>query len=87
MNAPFLVVSLCVRWYCRFQLSYRDIEEMMRQRGLDIARSTTFRWVQRYAPDIMFATLPRALLLCNNVRDLRINDINISTDNLQAEIS
>lgn len=46
------IILLCVRWYCRFQLSYRDIEEMMRERGLDVDHSTVFRWVQRYAPEI-----------------------------------
>ncbi len=46
------LILLCVRWYCRFQLSYRDIEEMMRERGLDVDHSTVFRWVQRYAPEI-----------------------------------
>src|SRR5437763_8769573 len=46
------VILLCVRWYCRFQLSYRDVEEMMRERGLDVDHSTVFRWVQRYAPEI-----------------------------------
>ncbi len=35
-----------------FQLSYRDVEEMMRERGLDVDHSTVFRWVQRYAPEI-----------------------------------
>jgi transposase-like protein len=45
------VILLCVRWYCRFQLSYRDVEEMMRERGLDVDHSTVFRWVQRYAPE------------------------------------
>jgi transposase-like protein len=30
------VILLCVRWYCRYQLSYRDVEEMMRERGLDV---------------------------------------------------
>ena len=46
------LILLCVRWYCRFQLSYRDIEEMMRERDLDVDHSTVFRWVQRYAPEI-----------------------------------
>jgi transposase-like protein len=46
------VILLCVRWYCRYQLSYRDVEEIMRERGLDMDHSTVFRWVQRYAPGI-----------------------------------
>jgi transposase, IS6 family len=46
------IILLCVRWYCRYQLSYPDVEEMMRERGLDVDHSTVFRWVQRYAPEI-----------------------------------
>ena len=46
------IILLCVRWYCRYQLSYRDVEEMMRERGLDVDHSTVFRRVQRYAPEI-----------------------------------
>ncbi|HVG33725.1 MAG TPA: IS6 family transposase [Pyrinomonadaceae bacterium] len=46
------IILLCVRWYCRYQLSYRDTEEMMRERGLNVDHSTVFRWVQRYAPEI-----------------------------------
>lgn len=30
------IILLCVRWYCRYQLSYRDLEEMMRERGLSV---------------------------------------------------
>jgi transposase-like protein len=46
------VILLCVRWYCRYQLSYRDVEEMMQERGLEVDHSTVYRWVQRYAPEI-----------------------------------
>ena len=46
------VILLCVRWYCRYSLSYRDLEEMMRERGLTVDHVTVFRWVQRYAPEI-----------------------------------
>ena len=49
---PPELILLCVRWYCRYQLSYRDVEEMMHERGLDVDHSTVFRWVQRYAPEI-----------------------------------
>src|SRR5690349_4832411 len=40
-----------VRWYLRYSLSYRDLEEMMAERGLHIDHTITYRWVQRYAPD------------------------------------
>lgn len=46
------VILLCVRWYRRYQLSYRDPEEMMRERGPSVAHVTIFRWAQRYAPEI-----------------------------------
>src|SRR5829696_4533706 len=46
------IILLCVRWYCRYSLSYRDLEEMMRERGLSVNHVTIFRWVQRYAPEI-----------------------------------
>ena len=34
------IILLCVRWYCRYQLSYRDLEEMMRERGLAVDHVT-----------------------------------------------
>jgi IS6 family transposase len=46
------IILLCVRWYCKYQLSYRDLEEMMRERGLSVDHTTVWRWVQRYAPEI-----------------------------------
>ena len=46
------IILLCVRWYCRYQLSYRDLTEMMRERGLSVHHSTLFKWVQTYAPEI-----------------------------------
>jgi len=44
------VIVLCVRWYLRYSLSYRDLEELMTKRGLRIDHSTIARWVLRYAP-------------------------------------
>ncbi len=46
------LILLCVRWYCRYQLSYRDLAEIMQERGLLVHHSTLFRWVQHYAPEI-----------------------------------
>jgi IS6 family transposase len=56
------IILLCVRWYCRYQLSYRDLEEMMRERGLSVDHSTIFRWVQRYAPEINKRSRPHLKL-------------------------
>ena len=41
-----------VRWYLRYALSYRDLADMMRERGLCVDHTTIYRWVQRYAPEI-----------------------------------
>jgi len=46
------LILLCVRWYLRYSLSYRDLEEMMLERGLHIDHTTIYRWVQRYAPEL-----------------------------------
>ena len=44
------VIVLCVRWYLRYPLSYRDLEEMMAERGLAVDHSPIARWVLYYAP-------------------------------------
>ncbi len=46
------IILLCVRWYLRYSLSYRDLEEMMQERGLSVDHTTIYRWVQRYAPEL-----------------------------------
>lgn len=45
------IIVLCVRWYLRYKLSYRDLVEMMAERGLPVAHTTILRWVQRYTPE------------------------------------
>ena len=45
-------ILLCVRWYLRYRVSYRDLEEMMKERGLNADHTTIYRWVQHYAPEI-----------------------------------
>tara|TARA_X000000950_G_C13674100_1_gene561161 strand:+ start:24 stop:782 length:759 start_codon:yes stop_codon:yes gene_type:complete len=46
------IVLWAVRWYCRYGVSYRDLEEMMAERGHRVDHSTIYRWVQHYAPEI-----------------------------------
>jgi len=46
------IILLCVRWYVRYPLSYRQLEEMLLERGLHIDHTTIYRWVQRYAPEL-----------------------------------
>jgi len=44
------LIVVCVRRYLRYSLSYRDLEELMGERGLSVDHSTIARWVLRYAP-------------------------------------
>ena len=46
------IILLCVRWYLRYSLSYRALEELMRERGLEVDHTTIYRWVQHYAPEL-----------------------------------
>ncbi len=46
------IILLCVRWYLRYSLSYRDLKEMMQERGLSVDHTTIYRWVKRYAPEL-----------------------------------
>jgi IS6 family transposase len=45
-----VIILLCVRWYLRYSQTYRDLEEIMSERGLSVDHVTIWRWVQRYAP-------------------------------------
>jgi transposase-like protein len=42
----------CVRWYVAYPLSYRQLEELMEERGVDVDHSTINRWVLKYAPEL-----------------------------------
>jgi transposase, IS6 family len=46
------IILLCVRWYLRYSLSYRDLEEIMQERGLPVDHTTIYRWVQSYATEL-----------------------------------
>ena len=45
------IILLCVRWYLTYPLSYRQVAEMVNERGMDV-HTTVFRWVQEYGPEI-----------------------------------
>ncbi|MEM5452002.1 IS6 family transposase [Paraburkholderia guartelaensis] len=47
------IIILCVRWYLRYKLSFRDLVEMMAERGLSLAHTTILRWVRRYTPEFV----------------------------------
>ncbi len=46
------IILVCVRWYLRYALSYRDLEEMMLERGVKVSRTTIYRWVRQYGPEM-----------------------------------
>jgi len=53
------VIILAVRWYLRFGLSYRDLEELLAERGVEVDHVTLYRWVQRFTPLLAEAAKPR----------------------------
>ena len=55
---PPEVILLAVRWYLRYGLSYRDLEELMAERGIEVDHVTVYRWVQRFTPLIIDAARP-----------------------------
>ena len=52
------VILLAVRWYLRYGLSYRDLEELLSERGLEVDHVTLFRWVRRITPLLIDAARP-----------------------------
>ena len=55
-----VIILLCVRWYLRYSLTYRDLEEIMTERNLSVDHVIIWRWVQRYAP-VLKQRIPRHL--------------------------
>ena len=46
------IILLNVRWYLKYALSYRNLEEMMAERGVEVDHTTIMRWVHQYSPEI-----------------------------------
>ena len=55
---PPEVITVAVRWYLRYGLSYRDIEELLAERGIEVDHVTVYRWVQRFTPLLIDAARP-----------------------------
>ena len=55
---PPEVISVAVRWYLRYGLSYRDVEELLAERGVTVDHVTVYRWVQRFTPEFIEAARP-----------------------------
>lgn len=47
------IIIWAVRWYCKYGISYRDLEEMLAERGITVDHTTLYRWVIYYAPKIL----------------------------------
>lgn len=47
------IIIWAVRWYCKYCISYRDLEEMLTERGIEVDHTTIYRWFQYYAPKIL----------------------------------
>jgi transposase, IS6 family len=52
------VITIAVGWYLRYGLSYRDVEELLAERGVEVDHVTIFRWVQRFTPLLIDAARP-----------------------------
>jgi transposase len=55
---PPEIIVLAARWYLRFGLSYRDVEELLVERGIEVDLVTVYRWVQRFTPLLADAARP-----------------------------
>jgi len=55
---PREVISVAVRWYPRYGLSCRDVEELLADRGITVDHVTVCRWVQRFTPELIEAARP-----------------------------
>jgi IS6 family transposase len=56
---PWEVIVLEVRWYLRYGLSYRDVEELLVERGVQVDHVSIYHWVQRFTPLLIDAARPR----------------------------
>ncbi len=52
------IILCAVRWYLRFSLSYREVEELLSERAVPVDHSTIWRSVQRFAPELNFRLRP-----------------------------
>jgi transposase-like protein len=55
---PREVIAVAVRWYLRYGLSYRDVEELLAERGITVDHVTIYRWVQTFTPGFVDAARP-----------------------------
>ena len=46
------IILWAVRWYCKYGISYRELQEMLAERGVNVDHTIIYHWVQRYAPEM-----------------------------------
>jgi len=56
---PREVIAVAVRWYLRYGLSYRDVEELLAERGIEVDHVTVYRWVQTFASEFILRACDR----------------------------
>jgi transposase, IS6 family len=55
LRFPREVIAVAARWYLRYGLSYRDVEELLAERGVTVDHVTVYRWVLRFTPEFIEA--------------------------------
>ena len=80
------IILWAVRWYCRYGISYRELQEMLEERGIEVNHVTIYRWVQHYAPKIKkklrwylqhsFKILQKEQKLTDNVEHRQVKYLN-----------
>jgi transposase, IS6 family len=70
MGFPPEVIVLALWWYLRYGLSYRDVEELLAERGIEVDHVTIFRWVQRFTPLLADVVTDRAATLRAAINEL-----------------
>ncbi|EOO23861.1 hypothetical protein IIU_06909 [Bacillus cereus VD133] len=66
------IIVLTVRWYLRYNLSFRNLVEMMEERGLFLAHTAIMRWVHQYGPEldkgVSCPSPPKGTLMINSIQ-------------------
>src|SRR5262249_46149645 len=55
---PREVIAVAVRWYLRYGLSYRDVEELLAERGIEVDHVTVYPWVRAFTSEFIAAARP-----------------------------
>ena len=77
---PPEVIVLAVRWYLRYGLTYRDLEELLAERGVEVDHVTLFRWVQRFTPLLTEAARPCAQHMNAGLTQLHAQPVRIAIE-------